>query len=650
MASPPDTLRNSKRTRTHGLYVNPLASVALVTAAASFQVAPQPYRYRVELPDPAAETFHVTFEIILPQAKADTLVFSMPIWAPGGYQLVHYGRWVRNLRAVGPGGKQLRVLSEAAGDYATEGAAGDSWKIVTEGAGRIVIRYEVDDIEVGEATGLWFELSDLRPDEAFFNGTAVFGYLQGGKDAPYEVCYRVPAGWTLMTPLEPTSPECFSASSYDALVDAPVFMGRDLQVRELQVPAPGTDGARRIRLAVSPVGRYESDSLLGVIRDVVRAGIDFFGDAPFHEYWFLVEFAGASDSVALARYGDSFGALEHANSSVYLLPQVPPQAVRGIFFFPQVFAHEFFHLWSPKRIHSDRLGPFEYQAPVETETLWFAEGVTDYYAYVWLARYGIVDRWRVFKELGELVERLRFTPHAYAEPITALSKRLPLSENVDEILPLYYKGTLLGFMLDVHLRRSSENKVSLDSVMRSLNRRYGQTGRGFPDDSLVSIVEGITGVPLAEFATQYLRGRQPYPIEEIFAAAGLKLEHDTVRQPMLGVRFSIDDAGRLFIAEVTGPAGLAQLGVQARDIITSWDGAPLSIETAREVFEAFGKTYDPERVYSLTLIRDGKSLELQGRIPYSRSLDLVVSPDPRASALATAIREGIFGPGASARQ
>lgn len=635
--------------------MNALASILLLAVAASLQVtppappAPPAYRYRVELPNPAAETFHVTLEIPRP-ANADTLVFYMPIWAPGGYQLAHYGRWVKDVRAEGPGGKRLTVLSEAAGEYPTEGAAGDSWKIVTEGAGPLVIRYEVEDIEMGEATGLWFEMSDIRADEAFFNGTAVFGYLQGAKDAPYEVCYRPAAGWVLVTALEPAgAPGCFTAASYDELVDAPVSMGRDLAVREFQVPGP--DGPpRRIRLAVSPVGPYEPDSLQAVVREVVRAGIDFFGEAPFRDYLFIVELVDPSDPAALARYGDSFGALEHANSSVYLLPQVPPQAVRGIFFFPQVFAHEFFHLWSPKRIHSDRLGPFEYQAPVETETLWFAEGVTDYYAYVWLARYRIVDRWRVFRELGELVERLGATPHAYSEPITALSKRLPLSEDVDEILPLYYKGTLLGFILDVHLRRSTENRVSLDSVMRTLNRRYGQLRRGFPDDSLVQILEGIGGVPLADFAGRYLDGTQPFPIDDVFAAAGLTLERDTVRQPVLGVRFSVDESGRLVVGEVMGPIGLAQLGIQAGDILATWDGAPLSIETAREVFEAFGEAYDPERVYSLTVMRGGETVEARGRIPFSRALNLVVAPDPAASGLAKAIREGIFGPDASAGQ
>jgi predicted metalloprotease with PDZ domain len=598
-------------------------------------------RYEVAIPDPAAQRFEVSLEI--PEPAGDTLQFFMPIWAPGGYQVVNYGRWVRNLRAEDPRGRALRVLREGTPAYPREGAPGDAWKIVTGGARRIVLRYAVEDIEVADAPGLWFELSDITPDEAFFNGTAVFGYPAGRTAAPIEVCYRPPARWVLVVPLESTGvPNCFRARDYDALVDAPVYLGRDVLLREF------SEAGRAIRLAVSPVGPYAPDSLLAVVRDVVRAGVDFFGEAPFPHYTFLVELADPFDPAGRERYGDSYGALEHANSSAYLLPQVPEVATRGFFFFPQVLAHEFFHLWSPKRIHSDRLGPFDYQSPVETSTLWFAEGVTDYYAHVWLARYGIVEQWRVLRELAGLVDRLATQPGAYAEPITALSRRLSRTDDVNEILPLYYKGTLLGLLLDVHLRRSTGNRVGLDSVMREMNRRYGRTGRGFPDDSLVAILESLAGVALDEFAAAYLHGTRPFPLEETFRGAGLALVRDTVLEPNLGAAFAIEQSGNLVVAELTGRDGLATLGIRAGDAIAVWDGAPVNAQTVREVFEAFGETYDPERSYTIGVRRGADTTEVRGRIPSRIRLQPDVRPDPGAGPLERAIREAIFGTGESA--
>ena len=156
--------------------------------SAAVQASAAPLRYEVTLADPASERFEVALEI--PEPGADTLVFYMPIWAPGAYQPVYYGRWVRNLRAEDERGRALPVAREGEPGNPEAGAPDDSWRIATRGARTVTVRYEVEDIEIGDVNGLWFELSDVTRDEAFFSGTAVFGYPAGAKDRPYEVCVR----------------------------------------------------------------------------------------------------------------------------------------------------------------------------------------------------------------------------------------------------------------------------------------------------------------------------------------------------------------------------------------------------------------------------------------------------------------------------
>src|SRR5262249_22459014 len=53
-------------------------------------------------------------------------------------------------------------------------------------------------------------------------------------------------------------------------------------------------------------------------------------------------------------------------------------------------AHEMFHLWNVKRIRPAVLGPFDYIHPPKTRNLWFAEGVTEYYAYIATRRAGLM--------------------------------------------------------------------------------------------------------------------------------------------------------------------------------------------------------------------------------------------------------------------
>ena len=68
-----------------------------------------------------------------------------------------------------------------------------------------------------------------------------------------------------------------------------------------------------------------------------------------------------------------YGALEHYNSSTYLMPYFAQGAVVDML--EPVIAHEYWHLWSPKRIHVDKLGPFNYQEGPRTTSLWFHEGL-----------------------------------------------------------------------------------------------------------------------------------------------------------------------------------------------------------------------------------------------------------------------------------
>src|SRR5207249_4825095 len=94
--------------------------------------------------------------------------------------------------------------------------------------------------------------------------------------------------------------------------------------------------------------------------------------------------------------GFGFGALEHANSSAYLLVNAGWGMFRQFGF--DILSHEFFHLWNVKRIHSSLLGPFDYAKRVMTTSLWLSEGITDYYAHTILTRWKIAP-YRLFESM-----------------------------------------------------------------------------------------------------------------------------------------------------------------------------------------------------------------------------------------------------------
>src|SRR5205807_2272699 len=118
----------------------------------------------------------------------------------------------------------------------------------------------------------------------------------------------------------------------------------------------------------------EIDAYPEILRRVVEAEARIMGGLPAQDYTFFVDVGGRG------------GGLEHLNSCRIALPLEVSARDSAAF-----FAHEFFHLWNVKRIRPRSLGPFDYIHPPQTRNLWFAEGVTEYYAHVAVRRAGLAS-------------------------------------------------------------------------------------------------------------------------------------------------------------------------------------------------------------------------------------------------------------------
>jgi hypothetical protein len=73
-----------------------------------------------------------------------------------------------------------------------------------------------------------------------FDGPLTYAFLPGRERLPAHVRWEVPAGWQLVTGLEPTSdPRTFVARSVDVLLDAPVLAGPAPAVRSWRFAVDG---------------------------------------------------------------------------------------------------------------------------------------------------------------------------------------------------------------------------------------------------------------------------------------------------------------------------------------------------------------------------------------------------------------------------
>jgi predicted metalloprotease with PDZ domain len=249
----------------------------------------------------------------------------------------------------------------------------------------------------------------------------------------------------------------------------------------------------------------EAEASVPTLKHIVQAGSKIMGGLPYDRYSFLFDMGGRG------------GGLEHLNSSRLAMRGAPSERAAGF------IAHEFFHLWNVKRIRPRVLGPFDYITPPKTRNLWFAEGVTEYFAEIATRRAGLtserdfLDHWRGATQWFQQVPARR--------RVSADESSLRVWEANNSSgyggLNYYQKGELIGLCLDLKIRHVTENRRSLDDVMRELFKRTNPPKPGYGEDEIREVVNLVAGQDISAFYDLLARSTEEMPFAECFSYAGL---------------------------------------------------------------------------------------------------------------------------------
>ncbi len=538
---------------------------------------------------------------------AGPVLLSLPVWTPGAYEVSDFAKRVLDFAAE----SNARPLRWDKVDP-------DTWRIRTNG-GRVTVRfgYRADELDNAMA---W-----SRRDFVMFNGTNVFHYAEG---RPLEfsatVTVRTSPEWIVATGMRPAgAPGTFREGNYHDLVDMPFFVGR------FDYDSMAVDGKTH-RLASYPAGVLQGEGraqLWAEIGKMVPPMSAVFQETPWDTYTTLLIF----DST----YGGG-SALEHQNSHVGIYGV---QAI-GNPLLASITAHEIFHAWNVKRFRPADLVPYRYDRSQPTPWLWVSEGITDYYADLALVRGGIVDSTVFYGLTAEKVQRVAEAPPTALEDISLSTWIHP----VDGSDGLYYpKGSLAGFLLDVMIRDGSDNRRSLDDVMRTLYQSTYKRGRGFTaKDWWPAVTAAAGGRSFVEFESRYIDGREPFPYDQVLALAGLRLSSDTVREPMLGVAAGPDSSGIRINA--LQPGGAAQeAGLRVGDILLALGDLELSDPNFGPAYRERFRSAKNGDDLPIKVRRDGQTLTLTGKIRLTEQVVAKIEPVPGASEKAVRIRRGIIG-------
>src|SRR6267154_6663209 len=508
--------------------------------------------YTVSIAHPEKHVLAVTMRV--PSVR-DQLILQMPAWN-ALYQIRDFSSHMMQVSAVDNENRALPMLK----------LDKETWQVTANGT--VTITYPIYWDDPGPFA------SQLNSEHAFLNLAMVLLYVPDRRGEDTRLKFDgVPESWRVAVELDNTGSHTgpgkgpYVAPSYDQLVDAPVEIGA---FRELLMEA----GGRPIRIVVhGDMG--DREGLTDALKRIVDYQVSLMGGAPFREYLFLFH------------VGPTFGGggMEHSNSTA-ISADVPSQL-------PTYSAHEFFHAWNVKRIRPQSLEPLDYTKEMFTRSLWFAEGVTNTYGSYTLVRTGLWSAQQFYSNLAAQINELEARPARRWQSVEQSSldawyEKYPLYTRSEESISYYNKGQIVGVALDITIRDRTDNRASLDDVLRDLNAEYAQQKRFYNDsEGIRTVAENVirkkapdADMDLKDFFAQYVSGVVEISFSSILERAGLALRDTTLHRASLGFTIGRELDGTFTIASLEPGSASGQSGLNDGDILIGLNGeaVPHSVE------------------------------------------------------------------------
>jgi hypothetical protein len=348
-----------------------LLALSLTGAAAP----PAPLlRYTVDLNDRADSVFKVTLRVdSLPAAG----VFQFASTAPGTYQVMDIGRYVRRFQAFDAAGRELE----------TARLNTNQWRSTRPPGARHPLRDPRDLRHAGHGTPGVPDVrivAENRPRADQRPGGVRISPRDAGRPhfGPTPPASGVGRGDFAPSACRPLPGRRLRPAGRFPDHGGPAHPRRDPGDRR-----PGPD------LVYSKTDQIKAPQLLSAMRSMLQAAGGFLGRLPVDRYTFLFHFSDVN-----------MGAWEHSYGSEYALKEVPYTRETGAGV-TDMAAHEFFHVVTPLNLHSEIIEHFNFETPIPSRHLWLYEGTTEWAAHKMQLESGLKP---VEGYLADVVTKIRY--------------------------------------------------------------------------------------------------------------------------------------------------------------------------------------------------------------------------------------------------
>ena len=574
----------------------------------------------------------VKVEISPAKINSESTVFYIPRIIPGTYSSDDFGKFVTEIQAYTKSGQLLPISK----------LDNNSWQI-NEASKLNKITYLVNDTFDIENEHDIFSPSGtniLKDKNYLLNLHGFVGYFKETKEMPYvlsvvhtENVSRATSHETILG-INPKlkknktdQVDSFYYNRYAEVVDDPIlYANQDIEtfkVNDIEV----------ILSVYSPNKIHTAKELLPSMKKMMTAQKNFMGTInSTKKYSILLYLSEYNQTDA-----QGFGALEHNNSTVVVMPEAyPKEALEKSLI--DIVAHEFFHIITPLTVHSKEIHNFDYNDPKMSEHLWMYEGTTEYFAQLFQVKENLISKEEFFKRIVKKVER----SHSFDDNMsfTKMSKNIlvePYKENYENV---YYKGALISMCIDILIKEKSNGEKGILDLMKSLSNRYGAK-RPFLDEELIAVVTAFTYPEIGDFLNTHVVGKEPINYADFFQHVGLEYGTSTLPTEYFKedeetpyIRANQAENKIYFGPNVSKSSFFQELELQENDVLVAINGKKYDLNNARYLFEV-SKQWVRGTLVIFTINRNGMEFTAETIIkdgPTSLQKSLIEVPETSLTA------------------
>ncbi len=428
----------------------------------------------------------LTLEII----EEGALTIQLPAWRPGRYEL---GGFIENIQ-------KFDVTDQDGQPVPFQKQTKDKWLIQTDRQKSIQISYNYFAFKMDAGS------SYLDENQLYLNFINCLLFDPKRLSQNCKVTLNLPTDYEVACGLKAISPHELEADSFYHLVDAPMIASNQLTHYQYEYQA---HHFHLWFMGNFPIdwGKMESDFLA-----FTKNQIEMMGEFPCENYHFLFQLLPHK----------FYHGVEHFNSTVITLgPGL--QVNEGSLYedLMGVSSHELFHTWNVIRIKPKEFLPYNFTTENYFTTGFVAEGFTTYYGDLFLARSKVFDQNWYLNEINKQLDRhlnnagrfnLSLADSSFDLWVDGYKKGIP-----DRKVSIYTKGALVALIFDLTLRKLTQNKRSLDDVLRLMWAQFGDMQNGYDSTSILTLLNQVAGTSMHELFDNLINSCQP--IESYLTAA-----------------------------------------------------------------------------------------------------------------------------------